>query len=74
MADELDTSILQNAQGPAKAASDAGSVVQHPLKDQIEADRYLSAKQAAKKRKRGLRITKLILPGQVGNDGSGEGI
>jgi hypothetical protein len=74
MADELDAAILQNAQGPAKAASESGSVVQHPLKDQIEADRYLAGKQAAKRGTRGLRITKLILPGQTGNDRGGEGV
>jgi hypothetical protein len=37
MADELDDTIRQNAQGPAKAAGDAGSVEQHSLPDQIEA-------------------------------------
>lgn len=63
MADELDDTIRQNAQGPAKAASDAGSVEQHPLPDQIEADRYLASKKAAQDKKRGLKLNKLVPPG-----------
>ncbi len=63
MADELDHTIRQNAQGPAKAATDAGSVEQHPLPDQIAADRYLSSKEAAKEKKRGLKFNKLVPPG-----------
>lgn len=60
---DLDDAIEQNAKGPAKASGDAGSVEQHPLPDQIEADRYLASKEAAKKPHRGLRLTKLVPPG-----------
>lgn len=63
MADELDDTIRQSAQGPAKATGDAGSVEQHPLPDQIEADRYLASKDAAESKKRGLRFNKLVPPG-----------
>lgn len=63
MADELDETIEKNAKGPAKVASDAGSVEQHPLPDQIEADKYLASKEAAKKKQRGLRFNKLVPPG-----------
>ena len=63
MADELDDTIRQNAQGPAKAAGDAGSVEQHKLPDQIAADRYLASKAAAKSRRRGLVFNKLVPPG-----------
>lgn len=63
MADDLDDTIEQNAKGPAKAAGDAGSVEQHPLPDQIEADRYLASKDAAKSKQRGLRFNKLVPPG-----------
>jgi hypothetical protein len=63
MADELDDTIRQNAQGPAKVTGDAGSVEQHPLPDQIEADRYLASKEAAESKKRGLRLNKLVPPG-----------
>lgn len=63
MADELDDKIRENAQGPAKATGDAGSVEQHRLSEQIAADRYLTSKQAAKSKKRGLRFNKLVPPG-----------
>jgi endonuclease YncB( thermonuclease family) len=63
MADDLEAKIRQNAEGPAKASGDAGSVEQHPLPDQIEADRYLCAKEAAKAKKRGLRFNKFVPPG-----------
>jgi hypothetical protein len=63
MADDLDNTILENAQGPAKASGDAGSVEQHKLAEQIEADRYLASKTAAKSKKRGLRFNKLVPPG-----------
>ncbi len=43
MADDLDNTIRDNAQGPAKVAGDAGSVEQHKPSEQIEADRYLAA-------------------------------
>jgi hypothetical protein len=61
--DDVDQSIRENAQGPAKASGDAGSVEQHPLPDQIEADRYLASKTAANSKSRGLRFTKLAPPG-----------
>lgn len=63
MPDELDDTIRDNAQGPAKASGDAGSVEQHKLSEQIEADRYLAAKQAAKSKRRGLSFNKLVPPG-----------
>lgn len=62
MAEDLTESIRENAQAPKRAQGDSGSVEQHSLKDQIEADRYLTAKTAAKKPARGLRFTKLIAP------------
>jgi hypothetical protein len=61
--EELDDTIRQNAQGPAKAAGDAGSVEQHKLPDQIAADRYLASKDAAKSKRRGLVFNKLVPPG-----------
>ena len=56
MADDLRDKIRQNAEGPAKVAGDVGSVEQHKLTDQIEADRYLRTKEAAKSKSRGLRF------------------
>ena len=63
MPDDLDNTIRENAQGPAKASGDSGSMEQHSLKDQIEADRYLNSKQAAKQKRRGLRFSRLVPPG-----------
>ncbi len=63
MADDLDDTIQENAQGPAKASGDSGSLEQHKLKDQIEADRYLQSKKATRKKKLGLRISKIVPPG-----------
>lgn len=40
MADDLEDTIRENAEGPAKAAGDSGSMEQHKLPDQIAADRY----------------------------------
>lgn len=64
MAENLEQNLRDNAQGPKRASGDSGSVEQHDLKDQIEADRYLSSKEATKK-KLGVRMTKVIPPGAV---------
>lgn len=63
MPDELDETIRQNAEGPAEASGDSGSVRQHALRDQIEADRYLNSKRAARAKGLGVRMTKLVPPG-----------
>lgn len=65
-APSLEQAIRDNAAGPAKAAGDSGSVEQHSLKDQIEADRYLASKQAARSPAKALRLTRLIPPGAEG--------
>jgi len=62
MADELANAIKENATGPKRAQGDSGSVEQHGLAEQIEADRYLASKDAAKKGL-GVRMTKVIPPG-----------
>ena len=63
MPEPLDQSIAENAAGPKKAQGDSGSVEQHSLKDQIEADRYLASKEAARRRDRGLRMSRTAPPG-----------
>lgn len=63
MADDLEQTIRENADGPAKASGDSGSMEQHKLSDQIAADRYLASKQAAKSKRLGLRFTKIVPPG-----------
>ena len=63
MADELEQSIRESAQQPAKAAGDSGSVEQHSLSEQITADRYLASKSAARSKRLGLRLTHVVPPG-----------
>ena len=57
---ELDSAIQQNSEGPKRASADPGSVEQHPLADQIAADRYLNSKKAVRG---GLAVTltKIVL-------------
>ena len=63
MSNDSKDTIRENAQSPAKASSDGVSVEQHSLADQIEADKYLAAKDAVKSKSRGLRFNKLVPPG-----------
>ena len=65
VAENLDTQIRDNAAGPKKASGDTGSIEQHPLADQIAADRYLASKQAARSRGLGIRMSKLVPPGSA---------
>jgi hypothetical protein len=61
MANEID--ILTNAQAPAKVTTDAGSVEQHSLQDQIAADKYLKSREAARSRGLGFKTVKLAASG-----------
>ena len=63
MAEELDDTIETNAKGPAKATGDSSSMEQHPLPDQIAADRYLASKNATKTKGLGIGLKKLVPPG-----------
>jgi hypothetical protein len=63
VATDFDETIRQNAEGPQKASGDSGSMEQHRLTDQIAVDRYLLGKKAAKSKKRGLRLSKIVPPG-----------
>lgn len=44
--DEIKDAILENAKGPKRVQGDSGSVEQHSLKDQIEAEKFLQSKKA----------------------------
>ena len=63
MAQDLDDTIRRNAEGPSEASGDSGSMKQHSLREQIEADRYLNSKEAAKSKSLGIRTAKLVPPG-----------
>jgi len=60
--DTLEDMIQQNAAGPRKASADGVVVEQHSLKDQIEADRYLESKKAARAKGLGIKLIR-ISPG-----------
>ena len=62
---DLEQAIRDNALQPAKASVDGQSVEQHPLKDQIEADRYLASKAAARKPGLGIKFAKIVPPGSI---------
>ncbi len=64
MAENLDNTIRDNAAGPKRASGDAGSVDQHSLKDQIDADKYLAGKAAAAKNPaKAFTRAKIVPPG-----------
>ena len=60
MAELIDT-IETNAAKPKRVQADGQSVEQHPLSDQIEADRYVN-QAAARAKGLGIKIAK-IMPG-----------
>ena len=62
MAEDLDNTIRDNAAGPKRARGDAGEMEQHPLKDQIAADKYLAGKAAVAGKGLGIKLAK-ISPG-----------
>jgi len=62
---DLKDSIEQNAQGPKQAAADGVSTSQHPLQDQIAADKYLKANEARTDFRKGFTRVKIVAPGTV---------
>jgi len=65
MTDTLDNSIKTNAQGPAKASGDSGSIEQHKLSEQIAADKYLESKKASRAKVLGVKLAKISPGGTV---------
>ena len=65
MDEKLDKTIQTNAEGPAKASGDAGSVEQHKLPDQIAADKYLESKKASRVKGLGVKLAKISPGGTV---------
>ena len=65
MGQELDNSIKTNAEGPAKASGDSGSVEQHKLSEQIAADKYLESKKASRAKGLGVKLAKISPGGTV---------
>ena len=65
MTDTLDNSIKTNAQSPAKASGDSGSIEQHKLSEQIAADKYLESKKASRAKGLGVKLAKISPGGTV---------
>ena len=63
MTQNIENEIRENAAGPKQASVDGVTVQQHPLQDQIAADRYLASKDAMKKKGLGAILRKLVPPG-----------
>ena len=64
MADDLKDAIKKNAQGPKQASADGVTAQQHSLADQIAADKYLAAKDAAARNPaKGFTRVKIVPPG-----------
>jgi len=63
MADELDSAIKTNAEGPKSAGADGVTVQQHSLADQIAADKYLESKRAGRNPSKALTRVKIVPPG-----------
>ncbi len=62
MTDDLSDTMRDSASQPKRASGDSGSVEQHPLKDQIAADKYLESKKASRSKGLGIKLVK-ISPG-----------
>ena len=67
MADDLVDKIAENAQAPAQVTGDSGSMQQHPIPDQIAADRYAKSVRATSRTQRnlGIRLFKINQAGSV---------
>lgn len=68
MADLSDT-ITTAASDPASVTSDGQSATTRPIADLILADQYLAAKDAVRKRRRGITFTKVVTPGALDDCG-----
>jgi hypothetical protein len=63
MSDALDDTIQDAAENPAEATIDGNTVRRQPLRDLIEADRYLTGKRAGARSGFPLRLMRLQPPG-----------
>lgn len=62
---EIDERIEEVAGGLSSVTSDGTTVTQHNIKDLIEADKYLTQKEAKANKWNGIRVQKLVPPGTV---------
>lgn len=59
----IQDAIEETAKGPAQVSIDGNTMTAQKIADQIAADRYLAAQQAASRNHFGLRFVKLQPPG-----------
>jgi len=64
---DLSESIEQAASQPKRASNESGSVDAHSLRDRIMVDRYVKAGDSVKNKRRGLWISRALLPDARGN-------
>lgn len=69
MATDLTATIAEEAAAPVSSTADGQTATARPLADMITADRYLAAKAAIAKRRRGVTFGKLIPPGPLADGG-----
>ena len=62
---DIENALIENAKGPKKVSGDAGSVEQHDLKDQIEAEKFTQAQKAIAQPGLGIKLVKLQPGGTV---------
>ena len=65
MTQDLKEIIKTNLSGPKRVKGDSAEVEQYSLKDLIEADKYLAAKEAMKDPAKGFKRVKIVPPGTV---------
>lgn len=66
---DLSDTIEAAAALPASASVDGQSVTHRSVADLVAIDQYLAAKEAVRKRRRGVAFTKLIAPGALSDCG-----
>jgi len=66
VADDLENIIRENASGPAEVHGDAGGMKQHPLPDQVAAQKHAAGSRAFQRNpaKAFVRV-KMVQPGTV---------
>jgi len=62
----LEETIEEAATTPERGAADGVDITQRPLKDLIEADKYLTAKRAQANTWGGIKVQQLVPPGATG--------
>jgi len=62
---DLSQTIRESRQSAKRAKGDNGELEQHSLKEQIEVDRYLCNREAAKAGPHALRFSRVVPPGSA---------